>query len=104
MRTTTKAFGLLLALAVCGAQAAASDDPSTYYNENYYKLEVEGGYHQIGDMFAEMANFDYPTRIRDVKIRRFSGLKNEVENSKRHGTTPVTLQVSFRLITFSSRK
>ena len=84
--------------------AAASDDPSTYYNENYYKLEVEGGYHQIGDMFAEIANFDYPTRIRDVKIRRFSGMKTELDNNKRHGTTPVTMQVSFRLITFSSRK
>ncbi|MBO7500317.1 MAG: hypothetical protein J6Z50_04970 [Fibrobacterales bacterium] len=87
-----------------GQQAAASDDPSSYYVENYYKLEVEGGYHQIGDMFAEMANFDYPTRIRDVKIRRFSGLQNEIKNSKSHGTTPVTMQVSFRLITFSSRK
>ena len=84
--------------------AAASDDPSTYYNENYYKLEVEGGYHQLGDMFAEIANFDYPTRINDVKIRRFSGMKKELDNAKSHGTTPTTMTVSFRLVTFSSRK
>lgn len=83
---------------------AASDDPTVYYRENAYKLEMEGGYHQMGDMFAEVANFDYPTRIVDLRVRRFSGLKNEIETSKRHGTIPVTMSVSFKLITFSSRK
>ena len=78
--------------------------PREHYVENRYSIAVNSGYHMLGYLFAEIANFDYPTRINDVKIRRFSGMKKELDNAKSHGTTPTTMTVSFRLVTFSSRK
>jgi len=75
-----------------------------YYVENKYSVAVNSGYHMLGYLFAEIANFSYPTSISDLKLGRFSGIEEELEKAEAHGWTPVTASVTFNLTTYTSRK
>jgi type IV pilus assembly protein PilO len=79
-------------------------DVTSYFQENHYKIVLNGGFHMFGNMFAEVANFDYPTQISSLKIKPYAGLKSEIEKSKQHGTPPRTMNVEIKLTTYSSRK
>lgn len=80
------------------------NDPRSYYNENYYDIEMVGGYHMLGQMFAEIANFKYPTTIFNLKAAPVSNLDAEIKEMEEQGYTPKTVKVSFQLSTFTSRK
>ncbi len=75
-----------------------------YYVENKYSLAVNSGYHMLGYLFAEIANFNYPTSITDLKLNRYAGITSELERAEAHGWTPVTTSVTFNLTTYTSKK
>jgi type IV pilus assembly protein PilO len=75
-----------------------------YFYEHRYSVAVNAGYHMLGYLFAEIANFNYPTAITDLKISRYSGIKQEIEKAESHGWTPITITVSFNLTTYTSKK
>ena len=53
---------------------------------------------------VEIANFNYPTAITNLRLNRYSGIKAEVEKSETHGWTPITMSVTFNLTTYTSKK
>jgi type IV pilus assembly protein PilO len=75
-----------------------------HYKENRYSIAVNSGYHMLGYLFAEIANFNYPTSISNLKLSRYSGIKAEIEKAETHGWTPITMSVSFNLTTYTSKK
>ena len=44
-----------------------------HYVENRYSIAVNSGYHMLGYLFAEIANFNYPTAITNLRMSRYSG-------------------------------
>jgi len=75
-----------------------------HYIENRYSIAVNSGYHMLGYLFAEIANFNYPTAISNLKLSRYSGIAAEVQKAETHGWTPITMSVSFNLTTYTSKK
>jgi type IV pilus assembly protein PilO len=75
-----------------------------HYVENKYSVVVNSGYHMLGYLFAEIANFNYPTSITDLRLSRYAGIKAELEKAETHGWTPITISVSFNLTTYTSKK
>ena len=70
-----------------------------HYIENRYSIAVNSGYHMLGYLFAEIANFNYPTAITNLKLSRYSGIAAEVQKAETHGWTPITMSVNFNLTT-----
>jgi len=75
-----------------------------HFVENKYSFVVNAGYHMLGYLFAEIANFNYPTTIDNLRLNRFGSITQEVKKAEEHGWEPVTMSVSFDLTTFTSRK
>ena len=75
-----------------------------HYIENCYSIAVNSGYHMLGYLFAEIANFNYPTAITNLKLSRYSGIAAEVQKAETHGWTPITMSVNFNLTTYTSKK
>lgn len=74
-----------------------------HYIENRYSIVVNSGYHMLGYLFAEIANFNYPTLITDLRLSRYSGIAAELQKAESHGWTPITVSVSFNLTTYTSK-
>jgi type IV pilus assembly protein PilO len=74
-----------------------------YYIEHSYSIGLNAGYHMMGYLFAEIANFKYPVSITDLKISRYANIDSELQKAATHGWTPITMKVSFRLSTFTSK-
>ncbi|GEM_PF-379163 len=74
-----------------------------HYIENRYSIVVNSGYHMLGYLFAEIANFNYPTLITDLRLNRYSGIAAELQKAESHGWTPITISVSFNLTTYTSK-
>jgi type IV pilus assembly protein PilO len=75
-----------------------------FFVENIYSFTVNAGYHMLGYLFAEIANFNYPTTIDNLKLNRSAAMAQEVKKAEDYGWEPVTMDVSFDLPTFTSRK
>ena len=75
-----------------------------HYIENRYSIAVNSGYHMLGYLFAEIANFNYPTAISNLKLSRYSGIAAEIQKAETHGWTPITMSVNFNLTTYTSKK
>lgn len=75
-----------------------------HYIENRYSIAVNSGYHMLGYLFAEIANFNYPTAILNLRLNRYSGIAAEIQKAETHGWTPITMSVSFNLTTYTSKK
>ena len=75
-----------------------------HYTENRYSIAVNSGYHMLGYLFAEIANFNYPTAITNLRLSRYSGIAAEVQKAETHGWTPITMSVNFNLTTYTSKK
>ena len=75
-----------------------------HYVENRYSISVNSGYHMLGYLFAEIANFNYPTAISNLRLNRYSGIAAELQKAETHGWTPITVSVSFNLTTYTSKK
>ena len=75
-----------------------------HYTENRYSIAVNSGYHMLGYLFAEIANFNYPTAISNLRLNRYSGIAAELQKAETHGWTPITMSVTFNLTTYTSKK
>lgn len=75
-----------------------------HYVENRYSIAVNSGYHMLGYLFAEIANFNYPTAISNLKLNRYSGIAAEIQKAETHGWTPITMSVTFNLTTYTSKR
>ncbi|SHK69807.1 type 4a pilus biogenesis protein PilO [Fibrobacter sp. UWEL] len=75
-----------------------------HFIENRYSIAVNSGYHMLGYLLAEIANFNYPTAISNLKLNRYSGIANEIQKAETHGWTPITMSVTFNLTTYTSKK
>ena len=75
-----------------------------FYKENHYSISVSAGYHALGTLFGEIANFKYPTSINKLQIERTPELNKEVDEAEDHGEMPRTVLVNFQLTTFTSKK
>lgn len=75
-----------------------------HYIENRYSIAVNSGYRMLGYLFAEIANFNYPTTITNLRLNRYSGIAAEIQKAESHGWTPITMSVSFNLTTYTSKK
>lgn len=75
-----------------------------HFIENRYSIAVNSGYHMLGYLFAEIANFNYPTAISNLKLNRYSGIAAEIQKAETHGWTPITMSVTFNLTTYTSKK
>ena len=82
----------------------AAQVPEEHVVKNNYSFNVNAGYHMLGYLFAEIANFNYPTTIDNVKLSRSGTITQEVKKAEDHGWEPITMSVSFDLTTFTSRK
>lgn len=80
------------------------DSPKAYYEENYYTVTLNGGYHNFGYFFAELANFEYPTKIDAMEISPLATLRKNVEDALVSGQRPKTVNMKMKLTTFNSRK
>ena len=78
--------------------------PKEHYVENRYSIAVNSGYHMLGYLFAEIANFNYPTAITNLRLNRYSGIAAALQKAETHGWTPITVSVSFNLTTYTSKK
>lgn len=75
-----------------------------HFVENRYSIAVNSGYHMLGYLFAEIANFNYPTAISNLKLNRYSGIAAEIQKAETHGWTPITMSVTFNLTTYTSKR
>ena len=75
-----------------------------FYTENNYKISVKGSYHSVGEMFAEIANFKYPTSIQKMTIDVAPDLKGQLAEADKHGTVASTVSSEFEFTTYTSRK
>ncbi|MDR2999800.1 MAG: type 4a pilus biogenesis protein PilO [Fibromonadaceae bacterium] len=82
----------------------AGSQVQEHFVENNYSFNVNAGYHMLGELFAEIANFNYPTTINNLKLVRSGVIAQEVKKAEDHGWDPITMGVSFDLTTFTSRK
>jgi type IV pilus assembly protein PilO len=80
----------------------SADKP--HYTENNYRISVRGSYHSIGEMFAEIANFKYPTSIQKMVIDVAPDLKEQLLQADKHGTIASTVAIEFDFTTYTSRK
>lgn len=80
----------------------SSDKP--HYTENNYRISIRGSYHSIGEMFAEIANFRYPTSIQKMAIDVAPDLKDQLAQADKHGTVASTVAAEFEFTTYTSRK
>ena len=78
--------------------------PKEHYIENRYSIAVNSGYHMLGYLFAEIANFNYPTAISNLRLSRYSGIAAELQKAETHGWTPITMSVTFNLTNYTSKK
>ena len=75
-----------------------------HYIENRYSIAVNSGYHMLGYLFADIANFNYPTALTNLKLSLYSGIAAEVQKAETHGWTPITMSVNFNFTTYTSKK
>lgn len=67
-------------------------------------MTLNGGYHNFGYFFAELANFEYPTKIDAMEISPLTNLRKNVEDALVSGQRPKTVNMKMKLTTFNSRK
>ena len=86
-----------------GTEVAGGDENQVHYRKNHYYVSLEAGFHMLGELFEGLANLGYPISLDKMRIRQFAGIRSELDNSSQHGWTPITINVDFELITYSSR-
>jgi type IV pilus assembly protein PilO len=74
-----------------------------YYMENRYNVTIEGGYHELAEFFAFLANFSLIINLTSVKIVA-SPLNSAQTQNELIETTGLTVVSSFEMTTFSSKR
>jgi len=74
-----------------------------YFVENRYSISVEGGYHELADFFAFLANFTLIINLSTMNIGTNPLMSTETTNAPGEDQAPTTLAM-FEMTTFSSKK
>lgn len=74
-----------------------------YYVENRYNVTIEGGYHELAEFFAFLANFALIINLTSVNIAA-SQLNSAQAQDELMETTGMTVVSSFEMTTFSSKR
>ncbi len=80
------------------------DKVREHYIENRYFVSVSGGYHQLGNFFAHMANLPLIINLSNVKINTDRGIEQSIAEFEKHGKAIQSIVASFEMTTFSSRQ
>jgi type IV pilus assembly protein PilO len=75
-----------------------------YYVENRYDLSVVGGYHQIANFFAFLANLQLLVNLSDVTMTTNPDIGKQTEIAEEEGLTPPSVTATFKMTTFSSKR
>lgn len=74
-----------------------------YYVENRYNVTIEGGYHELAEFFAFLANFALIVNLTSVNIVA-SSINSTQQQNEQMEISGITVVSSFELTTFSSKK
>lgn len=76
-----------------------------YYVENKYSIAVNGGYHELANFFAFLANFTLIINLSDVHISALQNNRTPAapEEAEKDAYEP-TIMATFNMTTFSSKK
>jgi type IV pilus assembly protein PilO len=82
----------------------SADVEKEYYIENGYDIAVSGAYHDLARFFSFLAKMPLIINLSNVSIRTSPRLEESKKLSEERGTTISTVNASFRMTTFSSKK
>ena len=71
--------------------------------ENRYNVTIEGGYHELAEFFAFLANFTLIINLTSVNIAASSS-NLVIAQDEPMETTGITVVSSFEMTTFSSKR
>lgn len=80
------------------------DVEKEYYNENHYNIAVSGGYHQLAEFFAFLANFTLIVNLSNMYISSNPDFVNSLQQSGDKDMGSATIVSQFEMTTFSSKK
>ncbi|MBD3315789.1 MAG: type 4a pilus biogenesis protein PilO [Chitinivibrionales bacterium] len=80
------------------------DNEREFYTENNYAMALTGGYHELAVFFSQLANLPLITNVSDMKITATGGLEAKLRRYKHHGGPLQTIDATFRMTTFSSKR
>ncbi len=75
-----------------------------HYIENIDSVRVAGGYHELASFFNHLAGFEMIINLSDMHIKTNPRIQNYITNYKEYGEEIKSLEASFNMTTFSSRK
>jgi type IV pilus assembly protein PilO len=80
------------------------DIEKEYYNENHYNIAVSGGYHQLAEFFAFLANFTLIVNLSNMYISANPDFTSSLQQSGDSDIGSATVISQFEMTTFSSKK
>jgi type IV pilus assembly protein PilO len=80
------------------------DVEKEYYNENHYNIAVSGGYHQLAEFFAFLANFTLIVNLSNMYISTNPEFANSLQQIGDRDVSTATVVSQFEMTTFSSKK
>lgn len=81
-----------------------ADSTKEYYVENRDSVTVVGGYHELATFFGYLANFDLIINLGNMSIKTNPNIGVSMAKAKDHGGTVKSVEASFMMTTFSSKK
>lgn len=75
-----------------------------YYVENRYQLSMWGGYHDFASFLSRLANLRLIINLSEVKLLTHPTLQQALQESEGAQAPTQTIEASFVLTTFSSRR
>ena len=75
-----------------------------YYVENRYDMTVAGGYHQLAEFYGFLANLPLIINLSNVSIKANGNLAQSKKEAEEHGGPVSSINASFQMTTFSSKK
>lgn len=80
------------------------DVEKEYYIENHYNMAVSGGYHQLAEFFAFLANFPLIINLTSMNIAANPEYIHGLQTSGDQEEVSQTVVSQFEMTTFSSKK
>ncbi len=75
-----------------------------FYTENQYKMSVIGGYHELAEFFAYLANLDLIINLSEISILMNPEIRRSINNFKENNSNIESVVANFKLTTFSSKR
>lgn len=75
-----------------------------HYIENIDSVRVAGGYHELARFFNHLASFEMIINLSDMHIKTNPRIQSYITDYKEYGEEIKSLEASFNMTTFSSRK